>query len=196
MIEKILIFIKHRFGFLWKIIEHVNRFFFSILYKKSLNNVLPKIIEEYNEKPWKVRRLMPSDIQFLFNLINAQKPSDLKYFSPHGFDLNSLAKQFKNSSFLMMGVFDEENLVGYFFLRMFVNKKCFVGRLIDVNYRGKGIGLIMNQVMYKTAWGMGFRCLSTISKNNKAVVKAHEKNSSMVILKELQNDYLLIEFVK
>ena len=96
----------------------------------------------------------------------------------------------------MMGAFDKERLAGYFFLRFFASKKCFVGRIIDKPYRGKGIGNIMNHIMYQTAWRMGFRCLSTISKNNHAVIRAHAKNTSMVVLKELQNDYLLVEFVK
>jgi len=85
--------------------------------------------------------------------------------------------------------------VGYFFLRFFANRKCFVGRIIDREYRGMGIGNGMNRIMYRTAWNMGFRCLSTMSKNNSAVMKAHQKNSSMLVLKELQNDYILVEFI-
>jgi RimJ/RimL family protein N-acetyltransferase len=96
----------------------------------------------------------------------------------------------------MMGAFDGERMIGYFFLRFFANKKCFVGRIIDKDYRGKGVGLTMNKIMYETAWGMFFRCYSTISNNNKAVIKAHAKNSSMKIRKELANDYLLVEFIR
>jgi hypothetical protein len=96
----------------------------------------------------------------------------------------------------MMGVFEKDKLVGYFFLRCFWNRKCFVGRLIDYNYRGKGIGWIMNNIMYNVAWDSGFRCLSTISRNNKAVMTAHSRNPAMIILKELQNDYMLVEFVR
>ena len=54
----------------------------------------------------------------------------------------------------------------------------------------------MNFIMYETAWRMGFRCLSTISRNNIAVMRAHAKNPTMVVLKELSNDYLLVEFVR
>ena len=71
-----------------------------------------------------------------------------------------------------------------------------MGRLIDTNYRGKGIGEVMNSIMYDTAWKMHFRCLSTISRNNTAVMRAHAKNGHVVILKELRDDYLLVEFVE
>ncbi len=96
----------------------------------------------------------------------------------------------------MMGAFNQDKIVGYFFLRFFPNKQCFVGRLIDKEYRGQGIGTVMNNIMYETAWRMKFRCLSTISKNNIAVIRAHAKNPNMNVIKELQNDYLLVEFVR
>ena len=193
--EKILIFVKHHFGFLWKLIERWNALLFSLLNGSALEKVLPGVFRELEDPVFSYRRIKVSDVKDLSELIHSQEDPDLAYFSPHAFDTPSLEKQFRNRAFLMMGAFDRERLVGYFFLRFFVNRKCFVGRLIDKPYRGKGIGNMMNHVMYQTAWRMGFRCLSTISKNNHAVIRAHAKNSSMVVLKELQNDYLLVEFI-
>lgn len=194
--EKLLIFIKHRFRIIWGILEWGNGQLFSILYKRKMENTLEKILNEFSLPGYILRRLHLSDAKDLFEMINSQETQDLMYFKPHGFDLSSIQKQFMNKAFLMMGVFRDQKLAGYFFLRFFANKKCFVGRLIDKNYRGQGIGEIMNKIMYETAWKMGFRCLSTISKNNRAVMRAHAKNPRMVILKEIQNDYLLIEFMR
>jgi hypothetical protein len=194
--EKILIFIKHHFTLLWKTIEWSNGLIFSVFYKSGLKKVIPAVFNEYTLPPFSFRRLNPSDTEHLHDLIASQKASDLEFFNPHGFDPISIKKQFKNRSFLMMGAFENGNLIGYFFLRFFANRKCFVGRLIDNEYRGKGIGYIMNLIMYETAWRMGFRCLSTISRNNKAVMQAHAKNPTMIVRKELQNDYLLVEFVR
>ncbi len=194
--EKILIFIKHHFGFLWKIIEWINGSLFQCFYSSRLEKILPQVFNESANSTFLFRRLQISDAESLYDLIENQEKSDLEYFSPHGFDMVSIERQFKNRSFLMMGVFDKEKMIGYFFLRFFVNRKCFVGRLIDKQYRGKGIGLIMNDIMYETSWRMDFRCLSTISKNNKSVMKAHAKNPTIRILKELQNDYMLVEFVR
>ncbi len=194
--EKILIFIKHHFGFLWKIIEWGNGLLFSFLFRSRLEKVLPAIFRELNGSPVSYRKLIPSDAEGLYELIHSQEGADLEYFQPHKFDIETIRRQFQNRSFLMMGVFDGNSIIGYFFLRFFANKKCFVGRLIDRNYRGKGIGLTMNKIMYETSWRMGFRCLSTISRNNLAVMGAHAKNPTMVVLKELANDYLLVEFVR
>ena len=193
--ESILIFIKHHFGFLWKIIEVINDRLFSILNSSRIKKTVPDVIREFSKNK-KVKVLSISDVDDLHKLINSQKSEDLKYFQPHGFDIDSLKKQAAKRSFLMMGIYEGDKLTGYFFLRFFFNGKCFVGRLIDKEHRGKGLGNIMNDIMYNIAWRMNFRCLSTISKHNKAVVGAHKKNSHMKILKELPDDYLLVEFVE
>jgi hypothetical protein len=194
--EKILIFIKHHLSFLWRIIEWGNGIVFYSLYKSRMDKVSQMVFIEYTVPPFSYRRLNESDAEELFDLIKSQETSDLHFFHPHGLDLISIRRQYKNLSFLMMGAFDGDKMVGYFFLRFFVNKKCFVGRLIDKKYRSKGIGSVMNSIMYETSWRMGFRCLSTISRNNKAVMHAHAKNHTLIVLKELHNNYLLVEFVR
>lgn len=194
--ESIVLFIKHHLGSLWRIIEWLNNLIFSFLYKSKLEEIIPVVISDFTNTLYIYRRLELSDTLSLYNFIKSQTKSDLKYFSPHGFDIYSLKKQFLILSFQMMGVFESDKMVGYFFIRFFANKKCFVGRIIDKDYRGQGIGSIMNSIMYEIAWRMNFRCLSTISTKNKAVMKAHAKNSSMIVLKKLPNDYLLVEFIK
>lgn len=193
--EEILIFIKHHLNILWKPIEWGNGFFFSILYKSMIERILPNVFDEFGNSRFSFRRLNTGDMAWLCDFIKSQPIIDLEYFHPHGFDNKSLNRQVKKKAFLMMGTFDGEKLIGYFFIRFFANKKCFVGRLIDVNYRGREIGRIMNSIMYQIAWRMNFRCLSTISQNNTAIMKAHSRNSNMVVIKELPNDYLLVEFV-
>ena len=161
-----------------------------------MEKVLNRVLMEYQTPPYTYRRLNTSDAGPLSVMVHQQKPSDLLFFKPHGLDNISIKKQFKVSSFLMMGVFYKEHIIGYFFLRFFINKKCFVGRLIDKDFRGKGIGMVMNSIMYETAWRLNFRCLSTISLNNAAIMHAHSKNPTMVVVKELPNNYLLVEFVR
>lgn len=194
--ERILIFIKHHFGALWKIIDWGNGIVFRCLYQRKKQTVTGKVLAEVQDGTRTYRELQSSDIPALMDLIKAQPSDDLTYFSPHAFDAESLHAQIRKPAFMMMGTFLDKKMVGYFFLRFFANKKCFVGRLIDRDFRGQGIGSHMNTIMYETAWDMGFRCLSTISRNNKAVMGAHAKNPRMLILKNIQNDYMLVEFVR
>jgi hypothetical protein len=194
--ENILIFIKHHLEPLWKMIDSINASLFRIVFKTKLESIQSTVLRSIENKEYVFRKLLISDMRSLFRLISAQPMEDLRYFSPHGFDLKSLDACNRKTTFLMMGAFIGEKMIGYFFLRFFVNRKCFVGRLIDKEYRGKGIGEIMNFIMYEIAWQMNFRCLSTISTNNVAVIRAHAKNPTMIILKKLTNDYLLVEFVR
>ncbi|MCU4166228.1 hypothetical protein [Carboxylicivirga caseinilyticus] len=194
--EKLLLFIKHRLVFIWHIIEWINGLVFYILHHNSLKKTIHKVFSEELKPNYEFRILNAGDAEAITMLLNHQKKEDMRYFNPHGFDLISIKRQLKKKAFLMMGVFEEERLVGYFFLRFFANKKCFVGRVIDFDYRGRGIGGLMNRIMYNIAWELNFKCLSTISKNNQLVINAHRKNSNMKIVKELPGDYLLIEFVK
>lgn len=194
--EGLLLIIKHRLHFLWRLIDWVNSLLFLLLYRKRMNRASGQMIDQITDKRFLYRKLTYSDINSLHEFLTSQTLSDLLYFRPHGFDIPSLHRQLKNHSFLMMGVFDSDRLTGYFFLRFFVNRKCFVGRLIDKPYRGKGIGINMNRIMYEIAWEMGFRCFSTISLHNNAVLKAHANNPSISVIKKLPNDYLLVEFLK
>jgi len=166
------------------------------MYRSRLEEVLNGVFEEVSDSHYTFRKLVQADLNGLHQLLDSQDEGDLDYFKPHGFDITSLKRQIEIPSFLMMGAFDGEKMAGYFFLRFFANKKCFVGRLTDKDYRSKGIGQTMNRIMYETAWRMGFRCLSTISRNNTLVMKAHAENRNMIVLKELAGDYMLVEFVR
>lgn len=196
MIVRILIYIKHHVSFLWQLIEWLNAFLFKILHGQRFNKILPEVIKSYGLPGFSFRKLAYNELPALQKLITKQATGRLDYFKPHGFDLPSLQKTYKNPSFIMMGAFDGPHLVGYFFLRCFWNRKCFVGRLIDQPFEGKGIGRVMNSIMYNIGWNAGFRVLSTISKNNQLVMKSHSNNPLMVILKELDNDFLFVEFIK
>ena len=193
--EQILLFIKHNLGFIWIIIERVNDLLFYLLYHKRLDKVAREVFKEIQHHSVVFKRISIAESASLYELIRNQPASDLTYFKPHSLEFKSIVRQTRKPSFLMMGAFINDSLVGYFFLRLFVNRKCFVGRLIDKNYRGHGIGVTMNRIMYEIAWRMKFRCLSTISRNNHAVIKAHSGNRYMSVLKELKDDYLLVEFL-
>lgn len=193
---KILLYIKHRFVFIWQLIETINALLFRFLHGRKFKNITPSVFSYFGLPGYTFRQLSDNDLPDLHSLINKQAPGRLDYFKPHAFDERSLQKAYNNPSFLMMGAFEGPQLVGYFFLRCFWNRKCFVGRLIDQPYEGKGIGRVMNSIMYNIGWRSGFQVLSTISKNNHLVMKSHANNPLMVVLKELDNDFLFVEFVE
>ena len=193
---RLLLFIKHRLPFLWRGVDWLNAVLFRLLHGDRLDSAAQRCFGEFTLDGYRFRALTAADLDGLADLLARQKPDRLDYFKPHGFDRASLERVARNPSFLMFGVFSGELLVGYFFLRCFWNRKCFVGRLIDEPYERKGIGRVMNQILYNTAWRSKFRCLTTVSKNNALVMRSHANNPTFRVLKQLPNDYLFVEFVE
>lgn len=192
---RLLLFIKHHFPLLWQVTEKLNGLLFHILHGRRFERIIPEVLEKSILQEYSFRRLQSDDLHLLTLLLSNQTPERMRYFKPHSYDYRTLLKVHGNPAFFMFGAFINSQLVGYFFLRCFWNKKCFVGRLIDEAWEGKGIGREMNRIMYNIGWGADFRVLSTISKNNNMVMKSHANNPAIVILKELQNDFLLVEFL-
>jgi len=195
MIARLLLFIKHRLPFLWLPIEALNGLLFRLLHARRMRRVLKQVLGDVTHPHFSVRGLAAEDLAALEALLRRQGEARTRHFQPHGFEAASLRRAVSNPAFLMFGVFDGAKLVGYFFLRCFWNRKCFVGRLIDEPYERRGIGPLMNEVMYQTAWQSGFRCMTTISKHNKSIMRAHSKNPFAKTIAELPNDYLMLEFV-
>jgi hypothetical protein len=192
----LLIFIKHRLPFLWRGIDWLNAVLFRLLHGDRVDKEAERCFREFTLQGYQFRALNECDLEALSNLLDRQTAGRLDYFKPHRFDRKSLERVVRNPAFLMFGAFNNDLLVGYFFLRCFWNRKCFVGRLIDEPYERKGIGRVMNQILYHTAWRAEFRCLTTVSKNNALVMRSHANNPTFRVLKELPNDYLFVEFVQ
>ncbi len=152
--------------------------------------------KEFTMSNYQFRMIDSCHLELLYDLIHRQSATRLDYFRPHNFERNDLEKVNRNSAFMMFGVFHQDYLVGYFFLRCFWNRKCFVGRLIDEPFEKQGIGRMMNQIMYQTAWRSGFRVFTTVSQDNEQVMRSHANNPTARIVKPLANRYLLVEFIK
>lgn len=193
---RLLLFVKHRLPLIWRIIESLNSVLFKLLHRDRLKREASQCFEEFKLDGYEFRALHHDDLEGLFTLLKRQKEGRLDYFKPHGFDRKSLAQVYADPAFLMFGVFSGAELVGYFSLRCFWNRRAFVGRLIDEAHERKGIGRVMNSILYNTAWKSDFRCHTTISKRNAMVMRSHAKDPNVKILKELPNDYLLIEFIR
>jgi hypothetical protein len=193
---RFLLYIKHHLPFIWRLAEQINGRLFCIIHKKRFEKVIQEVLGASCLNHYTFRQLNSQDLKSLETLLMNQPPERVKYFRPHDFDYQSLFKVHNNTGFLMFGVFNGDEMAGYFFLRCFWTRKCFVGRLIDKQYEGKGIGKEMNKIMYNTGWKSGFRVLSTISRDNSLVMRSHANNPSIKILKKLKDNYMLVEFLQ
>lgn len=192
----LLLKLKHRLPFLWRGVEWVNSILFVTLHSRWIITNARVCLHHYRLDGLVFRLLTPEDAPEVSAFLTHQPDTRMAYFKPHGFDVNSVRRKAKDPAFVMFGVFRGNTLVGYFFLRCFWTRKAFVGRAIDQNWDRQGIGRVMNQILYNTAWDSGFRCLTTISRHNHAVVRSHANNPASRILGDLPNDYMLVEMTR
>jgi len=191
----LLLKIKHRLPILWRVIEQVNSLLFMILHNRRVMANAHASLDRYRLAGFHFRPITSADSAIVSAFLSRQSAARMEFFKPHGFDLQSVTRKTKEPAFLMFGTFKGEAMVGYFFLRCFWNRKAFVGRAIDRDWAGQGIGCVMNQILYYTAWESRFRCLTTISKHNHSVIRSHANNPCSRIIGDLANDYMLVEMV-
>ncbi len=196
LIISILYSLKANYPKIWSAIEQLNSLGFGIFYARSLNNALGQLLDQASDGNTTFRLLLHEDQKALLSLLNTIEPELTGYFEPHDFTEEAISKQLNNKAFIMMGAFDRQTLAGYFFLRAGINKKCFVGRLVHKDFRNKGIGSKMSHILHHAAWQSGFRVFATLSPNNKLVMQSHKKSGKMKVLKELPDNYQLVEFIR
>lgn len=192
-----MLFVKHKCGYLWRMVEKFNSLLFYLRYKDKLKS-LQNLIVEINQYPsYKVEILRKEDMLVLSAFFAKQPEEYFVYFNPHKFDYESLVQKNKDKSFIMLGVKDNNNqLIGYGFLRCFFNGKSFRGKIVDVNHQGKGIAKFLGMAMTSVAEVLNLRLFATISKNNLKSIASSKAVNNILIINELPNDYLYVEYLK
>ncbi len=183
--------IKERCSFLWDMVEWVNATLFTCLYRKKLKEI-PNVLEKCSSS-FIIRETTIMDVKPLVRFFNEQPMDAYMFFKPHGFDEKSVEKVLKNKAFLTYVVIDGNMIVGYFFLRSFVNGKCFKGRMVDYRWRNKGIAKQMGIAINSIATLLGMRIFTTISPNNYASLASTKAVNDIKIVKTLENGYFYIE---
>jgi len=193
---KFLKLIKKNLPFVWNSIEFLNGIVISIFYGSKIKKAIIETFKQLSHLKFQYRLLDQGDLINLESMLAYQPKGFDDYFKPHGFDLKTLKRLFKNPAFLMFGAFDKENLIGYFFLRFFLNRKAFRGKVVDAAYQRKNIAKEMGEIMTDIANRADFGLFATISKFNYASLASSAAVNEIHILKELPNNYFFIQYCK
>lgn len=191
-----LVTFKKKFPFIWEFVESINGVIFKILFEAKVKSKAHEVLDEFKSEPLEYRFLTQNDLDDLVELFSRQNQEQFKYFKPHEFDKATIQRIYKNAAFLMLGVFDNNKMVGYFFLRCFLNKKSFTGRIVDEAYQGKGIAKRMGRILLQTAWYSGFRVFGTASRDNFKSLNSYKSINNFRIIKELDNNYIYFEYLQ
>ena len=194
MLYKLAHIIRDKFSWLWDIIEYLNSFLFNIRYGKKLKNIDFKDVPEGYE----VTPINAIETKRMVEFFARQPEDAFKFFHPHGFDEKSIKKLQKNKAFLGYVLLDKLNnkIAGYCFNRCFFHGQGFRGRMVDIEYRGKGLGTAMNKLLNEVGFGIGVRLFETVSKDNVASYKSALSASNVKVVKELPDNELYLEIIK
>ena len=193
MLYKIAHILRDKLSWLWNIIEWMNGVVFSLRYGKRLKGfVFTTVPDGYEIVPIKG---VPTEK--LVSFFNRQPEEAYNYFRPHGFDEKSIKRLQKNKAFLGYVLKDKENgeIAGYCFNRCFFHGQGFRGRMVDMNYRGKGLGTAMNKILNEVGFGIGLRLFETVSKDNVASYRSALSASNVKVVKEMEANDLYMEIL-
>ena len=191
MLYKIAHILRDYFPFLWDLIDIINSWLFGFRYGSKIaqvNNTLNDGVEIYQ-----IKCISELPVDNLVTFFANQPEEAYKYFKPHGFDAKSLKKLQGYKAFLAYAVMNGDKIVGYFFMRSFFWGKTYIGRMVDVNYRGKGIAKMMNRKTMEIAGILGLRVFQTISPENVSSLKSAEAENELRIIKTMPNGDLYVE---
>ena len=194
MLYKIAHIVKDRLPFIWDAIEKVNEWLFVLRYGKKVKNIVVNCVLEGYE----IVALKDVETTLIVKFFEHQPADAFTFFKPHGFDGNCIKRLQNNKSYLAYLLIDKANdqIAGYCFNRCFFQGKGFRGRMVDIDYRGKGLGTAMNKILNEVGLGIGLRLFETVSKDNVASYKSALSASNVKVVKELPHNELYLEIVK
>lgn len=184
--------IQAKMPFVWGSVEKVNEWLFVLRYGSRLNT----IANEEQHGAYIYRRLNAGDVPALVAFFGRQPEDSFRYFKPHQFDADTVSRLLRNKSYLAYGVMSGEKCVGYYFLRSYFIGKSYLGKLVDADLRGRGIGKQMCMHLMDVATTLGLHMYETISKENLSSLYATQKVLETRVIKELPDNYLYIEDIR
>lgn len=193
MLYKIAHILRDKLTWLWNIIDWVNGLVFSLRYGGILKDLALKEIPE----GYIIVTIEDVGTEHMVEFFNHQPKEAFTFFRPHGFDARSIKRLQKNGAFLGYVLIDNSNgqIAGYCFNRCFFHGVGYRGRMVDINYRGKGLGTAMNKILNEVGFGIGLRLFETVSKDNVASYKSALSASNVKVVKEMPHNELYLEIL-
>jgi IS1 family transposase len=192
MLYQLAHILRDEFPWLWNAVDTVNGWLFALRYGNRSEEIVRQCDKEI---PYHIVAIRDCPTEDIITFFNRQPEEAYRFFHPHGFDSRSIERLKRNRAFLAYMLMDGDAYVGYFFLRSFFWGKCFRGRMVDIDWRGKGIGTMMNKEMNRIGFGLGMHIFETVSKDNVASYKSAVAASKCKIIREMANNDLYIEVI-
>lgn len=195
MLYEIAHIVKKEFTFVWNAIEWLNAEMFALRYMKSLNRIDSLLNVVGADGSHEIRRVDIPAVPDMAAFFKRQPEKSYTFFRPHAFDDKSLYRMIGYKSFLAFYVVDKKQpaeIVGYFFLRSFINGSAYRGYMVDYNHFGQGIGTMMGRCMNRIGDAIGLDMYMTVSPKNEASMRVSQSTCHLDVLRTLDNGEYLI----
>lgn len=197
MLYAIAHFLRDKMPFIWDLIDVLNSCLFAIRYGRKFKSVEDELLQQFAQSAgMQIVRLRDVPTKQLVDFFSAQPEDAYTFFKPHGFDLKSVKKLQRNRSFLAYILMDDGKVAAYCFVRSFFMGKGFRGRMVGIDFRGRGLGTLMNKLMNEVGFGIGLRLFETVSKDNIASYRSALSASRVKVVEELEHNELYLEILK
>lgn len=196
MLYAIAHFLRDRLPFVWDLIDLLNSWLFDLRYGNKLQAIESNVLKRYGTATrMEIVPMCNVSAEKLSEFFAAQPTDTYEFFNPHSFDAKSIKKLQELNSFLAYILVDGESVAGYCFIRSFFMGKGFRGRMVGIDYRGRGLGTLMNKLMNDIGFGIGLRLFETVSKDNVASYRAALSASNVKVIEELEHNELYLEIL-
>lgn len=194
MLYAIAHFLRDKMPWIWDMVDMLNSSLFSLRYGNKLKNFKFKTVPD----GYKIVAIREVATDKLVEFFAHQPEEAYKFFRPHGFDKKSLKKLQRNRAFLAYVLVENTTgiIAGYCFNRSFFLGKGFRGRMVDIDFRGKGLGTTMNCLLNEVGFGIGLRLFETVNRDNIASYKSALSASKVSVIEELEDGDLYLEILK
>lgn len=199
MLYEIAHVVRDRMPWLWDVVNGLNAMLFQMRYGKKVRSVETNLCStHFMPDGFDIVPIRDMDTELLVQFFSRQPKEAFRFFKPHPFNAKAMRKLQRNKAFLAYAIIDRANdrMVGYCFNRSFFHGKGFRGRMVDIDYRGRGLGTMMNRLLNEVGFGIGLRLFETVSKDNVASYRSAISASRVRIVEELPHNELYLEIVR
>jgi len=180
---------------LWDIVESLNGYILVRAHSLRLEKIKEVVLsyEIGQNSALKYAKLQDSNDIVVF--LRGLSEEERAFFNPFPFTLRSINHVVSCGTYQVYLVRNNQNneLIGLFFLRFFLNRQCFLGFAVKNEYRGRGIGKKMIDAMARGVQGSGFTLMSTVCAENKASLRAHLAGGQFEIIETLPTNEIVLK---
>lgn len=198
MLYEIAHLLRDKMPWLWDLVERLNAMLFQMRYGKRVRSVEANVCgERHAPCGYKVVPIRDMETESLVRFFARQPEEAFRFFKPHHFDAKTMRKLQRNRAFLAYALIDRATgrMAGYCFNRSFFHGKGFRGRMVDICYRGRGLGTMMNRLLNDVGFGIGLRLFETVSKDNVASFRSAASASHFKVVETLPHNELFLEII-